>query len=100
MADILQSYIDENITIYRFGGDEFLCMFLNKSKEDISYYLTEIFMALEKLPQKLHISAGYTCADTNCIPSLKEMIHHADTALYQAKNSGKNQFMEYAEQEA
>lgn len=100
MADILQSCVDEDITIYRFGGDEFLCMFLNKSKEDISCYLTEVFIALENLPQKLHISAGYTCAKTNRIPSLKEMIHHADTALYQAKNSGKNQFMEYAEQEA
>ena len=100
MADILQSFADDNITIYRFGGDEFLCMFVNKSKDDISCYLTEIFIALEKLPQKLHISAGYTCLSIECIQSLKEMIHHADTALYQAKNCGKNQFMEYVEQEA
>lgn len=100
MADILQSFADKNITIYRFGGDEFLCMFINKSKEDISNYLTEIFIALEHLPQKLHISAGFTCLNTERIQSLKEMIHHADTALYQAKNCGKNQFMEYVEQEA
>ena len=100
MADILQSFAYDNITIYRFGGDEFLCMFVNKSKDDISCYLTEIFIALEKLPQKLHISAGYTCLSIECIQSLKEMIHHADTALYQAKNCGKNQFMEYVEQEA
>ena len=42
-----------------------------KAKDDISCYLTEIFIALEKLPQKLHISAGYTCLSIECIQSLK-----------------------------
>lgn len=100
IAEILQLHANDDIRVYRFGGDEFLCMFINVETSDINCYLTDVFLALEKLPQTLHISAGYTCLKTKDIHSLKEMIHHADTALYKAKNSGKNQFMEYVEQEA
>lgn len=100
MADILSQHADDDIIPYRFGGDEFLCLFINKSKKSIQDYLEEIFHVLKQQQEKLQISAGYAYNKKHKISSNQELIAQADKALYEAKNSGKNQFMEYQNQEA
>ena len=100
VADILLMYADEHVIPYRFGGDEFLCLFLNKNNEDISCYLTEVFTQLEAQQEKLCISAGFYCCSKTEITSLNHLISCADKALYMAKSQGKNQFVEYMDQEA
>ena len=95
MADILLLHADEHIIPYRFGGDEFLCLFINKKKEDICQYLNDIFVQLSQQEEALHISAGFTCCEKPNIISPQELIAFADEALYEAKNSGKNQYRVY-----
>ncbi|WP_416326387.1 diguanylate cyclase domain-containing protein [[Eubacterium] hominis] len=100
VADILLKHADEHIIPYRFGGDEFLCLFIDKTEADISCYLTDIFCQLEHQQDRLQLSAGFICQKKETIASLNHLIACADEALYQAKNRGKNQFVQYQEQEA
>lgn len=95
MADILMLQADEHIIPYRFGGDEFLCLFINKDETMIRSYLKNIFTQLRQQEEKLYISAGFACCSKKHIASSQELIAFADEALYEAKNSGKNQYRKY-----
>lgn len=95
MGDILRMYADESIIPYRFGGDEFLCLFLNTDEATIRHYLHCIFQQLRAEHDQLRISAGYSFTHKEKLFSLDQIIEEADLALYQAKDCGKNQFIAY-----
>lgn len=95
MADILRTYGDDTIIPYRFGGDEFLCLFLNKTEQEVCAYLQQVFTNLKQQQENLHISAGYSICELQALSTLDELIQEADRALYWAKDCGKNQFKAY-----
>ncbi len=83
---------------YRYGGDEFLVISPNGIKEDFEKSLTElknqlkeIYLDEKKLP--VHFSAGYVYGKSVLNDDLRLMLRQADELLYQAKNSGKDQFI-------
>ena len=93
---------------YRYGGDEFLVILPDTSKEDfesalanMEAQLNEIYLNENKLP--VHFSAGYVSGQALLADDLRLMIRQADELLYKAKGSGKNMFIgdsfdrEYAE---
>ena len=81
----------------RIGGEEFLILLPNTCEES-SLVLAERLCALVKeqqqkeipLLQEVTVSIG-VCAKTSDSTSLSELIIQADTALYSAKNRGRNQ---------
>lgn len=89
VGDILSQYVEDNFLAYRFGGDEFLCLGVNKDKLDMEAYIQHIFSQIKKHPS-IKISAGYTCLKTNEIQNYVDLIDAADKALYKAKREGKN----------
>ena len=93
---------------YRYGGDEFLVIFPNSSKEEfeallkgLKEQLEEIY--LEEKKMSVYYSAGYVFGKTLLQDDLRLMLRQADELLYEAKKSGKNSFIgkeydrEYAE---
>lgn len=106
IGDIVLRKVAEQITKYlaakhlaiRYGGEEFLVLMLNQQRRDVFNYAEEVREAVEnlklvhgktrkRLPQ-ITISVGLSL--NNKQQSINDVIEQADTALYQAKNSGKN----------
>lgn len=83
--------------IARYGGEEF-CIVLPKTGEKAAYTVSEkLRSVIEKHPFRsksghvfpLTISCG-VCTLSRAIRDYTTMIHYADTALYQAKENGRN----------
>lgn len=93
--------IRESDTLGRFGGDEF-CLILNllNNPEDAEVLAKNIIKTINQ-PFKLNgasitigISIGIFIYDHSNLTPL-ELVHKADTALYQAKYQGGNTYMFY-----
>ncbi len=95
----LRSIFREKCYIGRFGGDEFIIVFDGLSAEDISLYFQALYNYFKT--NKIHdftikISVGIACLKQNPhLTTTKKLMIAADKAVYQAKNTGKNQFKFY-----
>lgn len=80
LGSLLMSQISQ-AKIYRYGGDEFVLIFINHKYQDIEKIMYEFFKLVEI---KLHItlSAGASVARRN---ELHQMMYYADNALYKSK---------------
>nr|WP_321268503.1 diguanylate cyclase [uncultured Sulfurimonas sp.] len=94
---IISSLIRKSDIFGRFGGEEFLIIAPYSSKE-------ESFILAEKLREKISnynfkevgyktISLGIAQLEEN--EDVKSLVKNADTALYEAKNSGRNKSVIY-----
>jgi diguanylate cyclase (GGDEF)-like protein len=102
IGEKLQSYVREEHTVARFGGDEFIILLTNISHiDEVTTYVKGILALLIEEPfiyetQELHITGSIgvshypddgTDADT--------LIKNADIAMYQAKDKGGNTYKLY-----
>lgn len=99
----LNKYQDDNISIGRLGGDEFLIMSKNQlSKNDIINLVNSIQKVFEDPVSvdntKFYISVSIGIAVySNNGDDRRDIIRKADLALYNAKKSGKNKYVFYNE---
>lgn len=99
VAKILQGNLRDYDIVGRIGGEEF-AMFLPNSDIDTATQVAErirlksaeLVTVFQQASIKLTVSVGFTSklADENNIDT---MLHRADKALYQAKNSGRNKIV-------
>jgi len=90
--------------IIRYGGEEFLVI-LKKTSPSDAYTVAEklrvgvknLVISSSSIQEKINvtISSGLVSYNYNNYLSIKEAIHDADLALYQAKNEGKNRTIIY-----
>ncbi len=97
VAKKLQEIIREYDIIGRYGGDEFLAIFpetdQKKTKRIIQRMKNTVLQSdveLEQTTIDISISAGLFTRKTTDSLTPKEMIKHADAALYEAKTKGSN----------
>lgn len=114
-ADILKSLSDENTIAVRFGGDEFILLSqgcdLGKAKENVDYiykkldnnsgFINEIEALLNEkvsIPEDrvLGCSIGISHKILKRDIDVNKFIDEADTALYDAKRSGKGRYKFYS----
>ncbi len=84
--------------LYRFGGDEFLCVFPEQSIESGTAAVERMKAGVERLaiPHAgnvrgiLTFSAGLAVLDPGHIESATEVLKQADAALYRAKQLGRD----------
>lgn len=88
-------------TFARLGGDEFALIAILESDDDISTLPTRILNAITSIPfqfQDTHLritaSVGVAIYPEHG-SNVDELIAHADSAMYQAKNLGKNTWSIY-----
>ncbi|KYN82566.1 hypothetical protein ATY36_13490 [Vibrio cidicii] len=85
----------ENIYIVRFGGDEFMILLLESDINNAYEYaenlrkqlLSDVSVSLNGHPCTMSFGVAELGLDDN----LDELLENADSALYQAKNLGRNQ---------
>lgn len=88
-ASILQSIFGKKFC-YRYGGDEYLIVLPEISKDD---FLKKLQSCEEKTNGSFHFSGGYTRGYVSNSKDLHVLISRADQNLYQAKGSGKNKII-------
>jgi diguanylate cyclase (GGDEF)-like protein len=94
----LQEEVRAGDAIYRFGGDEFLCVFPEQSLDTGAQVVERMRANLQELgiPHLgnpvgvVTFSAGLAILDPGHIESAKEVLQEADAALYRAKQLGRN----------
>ncbi|WP_193185909.1 diguanylate cyclase [Nisaea sediminum] len=84
-------------TIYRFGGEEFLICLPDSDPEEARKVLDRVRRKIEETPvdidgaEPLSVTVSFGVAQLVPRRRLKEITERADRALYEAKNSGRNQ---------
>ena len=95
IATILKENIRKTDLLGRWGGEEFVIVFVDSNQES-SYEVTEKLRKLleedyllkELSSKKITTSAGLTSVKPN--DTVDSLISRADTAMYEAKHTGKN----------
>jgi|GEM_PF-403002 len=102
-SKIFLSKTGEQDIVCRYGGDEFAILLPGANSERIISVIERIRKAFDKmmdmdevfgLPDKVTISAGYSIYP-EFAKSKDELIMQADSALYRAKNMGRNNVQLY-----
>lgn len=82
-------------TICRLGGDEFAIIYETKDKEITREFITKVLRSITTLQSKfanyVSASAGLALYDEDT-SDLQQLLSYADTAMYKAKLSGKNDY--------
>jgi diguanylate cyclase (GGDEF)-like protein/PAS domain S-box-containing protein len=106
VATQLSKQVEGNITLVRMGGDEFafLLTYLGMDKKEVTTtlngFIEGILQACQQVKKAghhdVHITASLGATLFNNVDGSAEMIlKQADTALYRAKESGRNTFAFY-----
>jgi diguanylate cyclase (GGDEF)-like protein len=97
-AKTLASLVREEDTVSRWGGDEFLMLFLDiKNTESVHLVMRKIFSEFDNeleiagVKVKINLSGG-TSIFPDCAANRWDLLKCADDALYKAKQAGKNQY--------
>jgi diguanylate cyclase (GGDEF)-like protein len=97
LTKLIQSSLRKGVKVYRYGGEEFIILLnrttLEEAKKSVDRIITET--SESKLLYKGHnihltISAGIACYKKGDTP--ETLIEKSDSALYEAKDAGKNCF--------
>lgn len=97
VANVLKQSIDKSAILTRLGGEEFAILCNKESDENVFECIDNIRKKVENIEIKIEneeiikctISEGIAKYTPN-LPTLDYLLHKADEALYEAKNSGRN----------
>lgn len=100
ISNLMQSLIHPHDILSRFGGDEFVIVHLNTEIDSKSFFTNLVnkiesatFTLKNNTTIKITISCGFTHHQSG--KNLDTIIQEADNALYNAKESGRNQVCEF-----
>jgi len=88
----IEQCMRETDLVCRFGGEEFLVIMFNASEEDGRVKANNIHAAMQtinNMPLPITVSIGV--AQRGAQDTTETLIRHADLALYDAKENGRNQ---------
>jgi len=86
-------------TVYRYGGDEFVCLLPEQSIESGTLAIERMSLGVQELALPhggtasgfVTISAGLAVLEIGVLATTLDVLHAADEALYRAKALGRNQ---------
>lgn len=99
VADVISENLREGDTAYRYGGEEFLIILPEQTLESASVAAERLRRSVEELaiphdaktpPGVVTISLGLAILSPGEKKLAEELLKEADTALYRAKEAGRN----------
>lgn len=102
----LKKFSNENIYSCRYGGDEFNCICVNNSKEEVEKFIEQVVQDIQNknikhefslVDNKVTVSIGYDIQAVVNGETVQQAIENADKAVYLAKNQGRNNWKQYME---
>ncbi len=97
LASELKKQARAGDVVSRYGGEEFMVLLPNTHTHEASRFAQRLRSKIEQLElinntQHIHftVSVGVTCTPNGSNISSFEIIEQADTAMYRAKNMGRN----------
>jgi len=103
LAKTLESSIRQSDYVGRFGGEEFLLIFPNTKKEDLSILGNKLVTTIanteciyQNNKYKFTVSIGGSVTNNDKKKSIPQLLKAADEALYKGKDLGRNQFNLYS----
>ncbi len=97
VAHRLQSAVPEGAVVARLSGDEYVVLDPASKSEGAAMALADRLLAVFREPLPLSqgdvfvtASIGVAAIDANSSASAEDLVRHADTAMYRAKDSGRN----------
>lgn len=97
LANLFSKKLRKNDIVGRIGGEEFAFLLLQADLEEATKRLEKLREEIEQIfadSTSVTVSIGVADIDKN-IKSLDSLYKHADTALYKAKQEGRNQILSY-----
>ncbi|WP_181161393.1 GGDEF domain-containing protein [Maribrevibacterium harenarium] len=102
MARTLQQAFKPTDLLFRFGGEEFVVVLKDQTKQECMQSLENLRLAVERIlvneGEKLSVSIGATRFDHTVFHIT--LLDHADKALYFSKDNGRNQITFYEDMKA
>lgn len=102
VATILTDSTRPNDYVFRYGGEEFLIVYLEFNPHQTLSFVEAIREKIHSTPcempdgHMLQVSASFGVSHFRGHPDYQQMVDEADMALYDAKNSGRNRVVEFA----
>lgn len=92
-GNLLKKYASDQIFVSRYGGDEFVVLFIDMDKDAIQLYFDRIFDEKESINKTrkvaLKFSVGYAYSE-NSIGQIDQLFIDADQQMYVNKTKKKN----------
>jgi diguanylate cyclase (GGDEF)-like protein len=84
----------------RWGGEEFTLLFPHKGADEAARLCEIIRLEIadynfSELAKELSVTVSFGVADNANVTDYDRLLSHADTALYHAKNNGRNKVVIY-----
>lgn len=94
LGTLLNEYASPTLQVGRFGGEEFVIIFLDANQKEYHKKLEELRIRFSNqdfnfMDEHVTFSAGLVICTSNV--AYDKAFQHADQALYQSKGNGKNQ---------
>ncbi len=102
-AERMKKLLRESDTIARFGGDEFVLILRNThTRHDLNLTINKIITTLNvPIPFRHHCCQVGASIGAASFPdhgqTVEQLLQHADMAMYEAKESGRNQFVMFSD---
>lgn len=99
ISELFSGFVNEkNISAVRWGGEEFLIVYKNSSKEECIEEIVKLCEAVALFPfeydkYSFNLTMTFGMCDCTSSDSVQDMIATADGLLYQGKRNGKNQVL-------
>lgn len=96
-ADLLVKHSRSNDVVGRWGGEEFMIIYLNTNLEGAYHHAEKLRRIIENSEFEgiKKITASFGVAQSIHGVALDELLHFADLALYTAKKEGRNRTVKY-----
>jgi len=99
----LMDQVRDTDILVRYGGEEFVVIFTNTDCHNGTIFSERIRKEIESLVFREQkgfsqtVSIGLCCVNDENDLNIESLIRHADTALYKAKEKGRNKVITYSE---